>query len=64
MGGGNVGSDLRSKLIHDAEAQIRFLASGSGRNATAAAQAVEPKSSACPQLPAQLDRGRGASRRT
>ncbi|HET6174843.1 MAG TPA: nodulation protein NfeD [Gaiellales bacterium] len=51
MGGGNVGSDLRSKLIHDAEAQIRFLASGSGRNAKAAAQAVEPKSSACPNCP-------------
>ena len=51
MGGGNVGSDLRSKLIHDAEAQMRFLASGSGRNATAAAQAVEPKSSACPRCP-------------
>ena len=51
MGGGNVGSDLRSKLIHDAEAQIRFLAGGSGRNATAAAQAVEPKSSSCPNCP-------------
>jgi membrane-bound serine protease (ClpP class) len=51
MGGGNVGSDLRSKLIHDAEAQIRFLAGGSGRNATAAAQAVEPKSTSCPQCP-------------
>ena len=51
MGGGNVGSDLRSKLIHDAEAQIRFLAGGSGRNATAAAQAVEPKSKSCPQCP-------------
>jgi membrane-bound serine protease (ClpP class) len=51
MGGGIVGSDLRSKLIHDAEAQIRFLASGSGRNANAAAQAVEPKSNACPQCP-------------
>jgi membrane-bound serine protease (ClpP class) len=51
MGGGNVGSDLRSKLIHDAEAQIRFLAGGSGRNAAAAAQAVEPKSKSCPQCP-------------
>jgi membrane-bound serine protease (ClpP class) len=51
MGGGNVGSDLRSKLIHDAEAQIRFLANGSGRNGTAAAQAVEPKSNACPRCP-------------
>ena len=51
MGGGNVGSDLRAKLIHDSEAQMRFLASGSGRNAAAAAQAVEPKSSACPRCP-------------
>lgn len=51
MGGGNVGSDLRAKLIHDSEAQIRFLAGGSGRNAAAAAQAVEPKSSACPRCP-------------
>jgi membrane-bound serine protease (ClpP class) len=51
MGGGNVGSDLRSKLIHDSEAQIRFLAGGSGRNAEAAAQAVEPKSAACPRCP-------------
>jgi membrane-bound serine protease (ClpP class) len=51
MGGGNVGSDLRAKLIHDAEAQMRFLAGGSGRNATAAAQAVEPRSSACPRCP-------------
>ena len=51
MGGGNVGSDLRAKLIHDSEAQMRFLAGGSGRNAKAAAQAVEPKSSACPNCP-------------
>ncbi|HEY3613859.1 MAG TPA: nodulation protein NfeD [Gaiellales bacterium] len=51
MGGGNVGSDLRGKLIHDSEAQMRFLASGSGRNATAAAQAVEPKSAACLRCP-------------
>jgi membrane-bound serine protease (ClpP class) len=51
MGGGNVGSDLRAKLIHDSEAQMRFLAGGSGRNATAAAQAVEPKSAACPRCP-------------
>jgi membrane-bound serine protease (ClpP class) len=51
MGGGNVGSDLRAKLIHDAQAQVRFLAEGSGRNATAAAQAVEPKSAACPRCP-------------
>ena len=51
MGGGNVGSDLRAKLIHDSEAQMRFLAGGSGRNATAAAQAVEPKSSACERCP-------------
>ena len=51
MGGGNVGSDLRAKLIHDSEAQMRFLANGSGRNGTAAAQAVEPKNSACPRCP-------------
>jgi membrane-bound serine protease (ClpP class) len=51
MGGGNVGSDLRAKLIHDSEAQMRFLANGSGRNGTAAAQAVEPKSSACQRCP-------------
>jgi membrane-bound serine protease (ClpP class) len=51
MGGGNVGSDLRAKLIHDAQAQVRFLAEGSGRNGTAAAQAVEPKSAACPRCP-------------
>jgi membrane-bound serine protease (ClpP class) len=51
MGGGNVGSDLRGKLIHDSEAQMRFLAGGSGRNAAAAAQAVEPKSPACLRCP-------------
>ena len=51
MGGGNVGSDLRAKLIQDAKAQIRFLAEGSGRNGTAAAEAVEPKSTACPRCP-------------
>ena len=51
MGGGNVGSDLRAKLIHDSEAQMRFLANGSGRNGTAAAQAVEEKSSACERCP-------------
>ncbi len=51
MGGGNVESDLRGKLIQDAKAQIRFLAEGSGRNGTAAADAVEPKSSACPRCP-------------
>ena len=51
MGGGNVGSDLRSKLIHDAQAQVRFLAEGSGRNGKAAALAVEPKSAACPRCP-------------
>jgi membrane-bound serine protease (ClpP class) len=51
MGGGNVGSDLRAKLIHDSEAQMRFLANGSGRNGTAAAQAVEPNSGACPNCP-------------
>ena len=51
MGGGNVGSDLRAKLVHDSEAQMRFLASGSGRNAAAAAQAVQPQSSACEQCP-------------
>jgi membrane-bound serine protease (ClpP class) len=51
MGGGNVGSDLRAKLIHDAEAQVRFLANGSGRNGTAAAQAVSPKSATCPRCP-------------
>ena len=64
MGGGNVGSDLRAKLIHDAEAQMRFLAGGSGRNATAAAQAVEPQERRLPALPAQLDGRRGAARRT
>jgi membrane-bound serine protease (ClpP class) len=51
MGGGNVGSDLRAKLIHDSEAQVRFLAEGSGRNGKAAAQAVEPKSAACARCP-------------
>jgi membrane-bound serine protease (ClpP class) len=51
MGGGNVGSDLRGKLIHDSEAQVRFLAGGSGRNAAAAGQAVEPKSAACLRCP-------------
>ena len=51
MGGGNVGSDLRAKLIQDAKAQIRFLAEGSGRDGTAAAEAVEPKSTACPRCP-------------
>jgi membrane-bound serine protease (ClpP class) len=51
MGGGNVGSDLRGKLIHDSEAQIRFLANGSGRNGRLAAQAVSPASAACPRCP-------------
>ena len=64
MGGGNVGSDLRSKLIHDAEAQMRFLAGGSGRNATAAAAGRRAEEQLLPALPAQLDRGRGAARRT
>ncbi len=69
MGGGNVGSDLRAKLIHDSEAQVRFLANGSGRNGTAAAQAVSPKSSACPRCPRSwtaaeaLEDGRHRSRR-
>jgi membrane-bound serine protease (ClpP class) len=51
MGGGNVGSDLRAKLVHDSEAQMRFLANGSGRDGTAAAQAVQPQSSACERCP-------------
>ena len=64
MGGGNVGSDLRAKLIQDAEAQVRFLADGSGRNGTAAAAGGGAQEQRLPALPAQLDGRRGAARRT
>ena len=64
MGGGNVGSDLRAKLIHDSEAQVRFLANGSGRNGSRRRSGGGAEERRLPALPAQLDGGRGAARRT
>ncbi len=54
--GSNIGSDLRSKIINDARAQVRALATAHGRNATLAEGAVTPRSAACPSCPLQLDR--------
>ena len=64
MGGGNVGSDLRAKLIHDAEAQVRFLAErqrAQRHRRRAGGRAQERR---LPALPAQLDGGRGAAAST
>jgi membrane-bound serine protease (ClpP class) len=49
--GANLGSDLRSKIINDARAEVRALATEHGRNATLAEGAVTPRSSACPSCP-------------
>ena len=49
--GQNLGSDLRRKVINDAEAQIRALANDNGRPGDLAATAVEPHSAACPACP-------------
>ena len=49
--GSNIGSDLRSKIINDARAQVRALATAHGRNATLAEGAVTPRSAACPSCP-------------
>ena len=49
--GANIGSDLRSKIINDARAQVRALATEHGRNATLAEGAVTPRSAACPSCP-------------
>jgi membrane-bound serine protease (ClpP class) len=49
--GSNIGSDLRSKIIQDARAEVRALATDHGRNATLAEGAVTPPSSRCPTCP-------------
>jgi membrane-bound serine protease (ClpP class) len=49
--GSNLGSDLRSKIINDARAEMRALATEHGRNAVLAERAVTPRSTACPTCP-------------
>jgi membrane-bound serine protease (ClpP class) len=49
--GSNIGSDLRSKIINDARAEVRALATSHGRDATLAEGAVTPRSAACPSCP-------------
>jgi membrane-bound serine protease (ClpP class) len=49
--GANLGSDLRSKIINDARAEVRALASHHGRNGALAQGAVTPASAACPVCP-------------
>ena len=49
--GANLGSDLRSKIINDARAEVRALAREHGRNAALAEGAVTPRSSACAACP-------------
>jgi membrane-bound serine protease (ClpP class) len=49
--GSNIGSDLRSKIINDARAEARALATSHGRNAVLAEGAVTPRSTACPSCP-------------
>jgi membrane-bound serine protease (ClpP class) len=49
--GSNIGSDLRQKIINDARAEVRALATEHGRNAALAEGAVTPKSAACPACP-------------
>jgi membrane-bound serine protease (ClpP class) len=49
--GANLGSDLRSKIINDARAEVRALASQHGRNAALAEGAVTPASATCPACP-------------
>ena len=50
--GGNIGSDLRNKLISDTKAQVHALAEGNGRNGALAEQAVAPKSTGDQSWPA------------
>ena len=49
--GSNIDSDLRGKVINDAEAKIRALASEHGRDPNEAAKAVQPKDGTCPSCP-------------
>jgi membrane-bound serine protease (ClpP class) len=49
--GSNIGSDLRSKIVNDARAQVRALAAGHGRDGLLAQGAVTPTSAACPACP-------------
>ncbi len=49
--GSNIDSDLRGKVINDAEAKIRALASEHGRDPDEAAKAVQPKDGTCPSCP-------------
>jgi membrane-bound serine protease (ClpP class) len=49
--GSNIGSDLRSKIINDARAEVRALATEHGRDPTLAEGAVTPTSAACPSCP-------------
>ncbi|HEY1480316.1 MAG TPA: NfeD family protein [Gaiellales bacterium] len=49
--GSNIGSDLRSKIINDARAEVRALAGEHGRNAALAERAVTPASPACRGCP-------------
>jgi membrane-bound serine protease (ClpP class) len=49
--GSNLGSDLRSKIINDARAEVRALATDHGRNAALAEGAVRPSSAACRACP-------------
>jgi membrane-bound serine protease (ClpP class) len=49
--GSNIDSDLRGKVINDAVAKIRALASTHGRDPDEAAKAVQPKDRTCPPCP-------------
>jgi membrane-bound serine protease (ClpP class) len=49
--GSNIQGDLRNKVINDAVAKIRALASEHGRNPDEAQKAVLPKSRTCPECP-------------
>jgi membrane-bound serine protease (ClpP class) len=49
--GSNLGSDLRSKIINDARAEVRALARAHGRNALLAEGAVTPRSASCQACP-------------
>jgi membrane-bound serine protease (ClpP class) len=49
--GSNIGSDLRSKIINDARAEVRALAVDHGRNPALVEGAVTPSSAGCPACP-------------
>ena len=49
--GSNLGSDLRSRIVNDAPAQVRALAADHGRDGLLAQGAVTPSSAACPVCP-------------